>query len=148
MSKSIKLLFLAFSCLIITACGQQVNTVTIVVHDAKFIVEIADTDVSRQQGLSGRKSLADDQGMLFVFEDVKVRNFWMKEMNFPIDIIWLIGNEIIAWEAAVPIPLAGQNLGDLPSYRSPQPINRVLEVSAGTIARLNLKVGDIIKINK
>ena len=147
-NKLIKILFLAFSCLIITACSQRTNTATVIVHDTKFIVDIVDTDISRQQGLSGRQSLAENQGMLFVFDDLKIRNFWMKEMNFPIDIIWLIDNKVIAWESDVPIPQTRQKLENLLSYYSPQPINMVLEVSAGTANRLNLKVGDIITINK
>lgn len=52
-------------------------------------VEIADTDEERIMGLSGREALAEGTGMLFVFEEGALQGIWMKDMKFPIDIIWL-----------------------------------------------------------
>lgn len=52
-------------------------------------VEVADTDAERILGLSGRNELPRDQGMLFVFPTSDRHGIWMKEMNFPIDVIWL-----------------------------------------------------------
>ncbi len=51
--------------------------------------EVARTDEERVRGLSGRESLRADEGLLFVFEIPGNHGFWMKDMNFPIDIIWL-----------------------------------------------------------
>ena len=51
--------------------------------------EIADTEASRTQGLSGRMNLAADTGLLFVFGSPDIYGFWMKDMNFPIDIVWI-----------------------------------------------------------
>ncbi|MFA6341035.1 MAG: DUF192 domain-containing protein, partial [Candidatus Paceibacterota bacterium] len=51
-------------------------------------VDIADDDCKRSLGLSGRRSLKDDEGMLFIFDKVGNYGFWMKDMLFPIDIIW------------------------------------------------------------
>jgi uncharacterized membrane protein (UPF0127 family) len=55
-------------------------------------VEVADTEALRNQGLSGRSGLAPGQGMLFVFDDDNPAQIWMKDMLFPIDIVWLGDN--------------------------------------------------------
>ena len=60
-------------------------------------VDISDTDCKRELGLSGRKNLLEDVGMLFVFNKEGNYPFWMKEMNFPIDIIWIDENFIIIY---------------------------------------------------
>jgi len=57
-----------------------------------YFVEVADTDMLRERGLSGRAGLYDDEGMLFVFESLDMHGFWMKDMNFPIHIIWMDQN--------------------------------------------------------
>jgi uncharacterized membrane protein (UPF0127 family) len=52
-------------------------------------LEIASTAAQQEQGLGGRDSLAQDSGMLFVFIHSSRYPFWMKDMRFPLDIIWL-----------------------------------------------------------
>jgi len=56
---------------------------------------IADTPSERTQGLSGRESLAENQAMLFVFDYPDYHKIWMKDMKFPIDVIWLDENKKI-----------------------------------------------------
>lgn len=56
--------------------------------DKTLSVEIADTIESRTLGLSGRQSLPEEVGLLFVFDTPVVQGFWMKDMGFPIDILW------------------------------------------------------------
>lgn len=56
-------------------------------------LEIASTSAERELGLSGRASLDDDHGLLFIFDAFDRHGFWMKDMNFPIDIIWLSKTE-------------------------------------------------------
>ncbi|MBN2422422.1 DUF192 domain-containing protein [Candidatus Woesearchaeota archaeon] len=51
--------------------------------------EVKDSPEEREQGLMYRKTLEENKGMLFVFEEPDEYGFWMKNMNFPIDIIWL-----------------------------------------------------------
>ena len=55
----------------------------------KFKVDLALTPNAREQGLSGRKELKKNEGMLFVFNNMGKYSFWMKDMNFNIDIIWI-----------------------------------------------------------
>ncbi len=52
-------------------------------------VQLADSETSRELGLSYRESIGDEEGMLFIFDKPDVYAFWMKDMKFPIDIIWL-----------------------------------------------------------
>jgi uncharacterized membrane protein (UPF0127 family) len=56
--------------------------------DTIISVEIADTEEKREQGLSGREQLAADQGLLFIFDSADYYGIWMKDMLFPIDVIW------------------------------------------------------------
>lgn len=58
-----------------------------------YKLEVADTAEARQQGLSGREKLKDDEGLLFVFNQPGRQCFWMKDMKFSIDIIWLDANK-------------------------------------------------------
>ncbi|MDD5749201.1 MAG: DUF192 domain-containing protein [Patescibacteria group bacterium] len=97
-------------------------------------------------GLSGRPALAPDQAMLFVFPDYQVRSFWMKDMNFAIDILWLADNQVVGFAKNIQPPAQGTNEDDLERYVSPVPVNLVLEVVAGTIDRLNIEKGDIINL--
>jgi Uncharacterized conserved protein len=56
---------------------------------AEIKVDVADTSAERSMGLSGRKSLKEGEGMLFVFDSPSKYGFWMKDMNFAIDIVWI-----------------------------------------------------------
>jgi uncharacterized membrane protein (UPF0127 family) len=58
-------------------------------------IEVADTDIKRIKGLSGREGLAENSGLLFVFEKEGYQQFWMKDMKFPIDMAWLDKNKKI-----------------------------------------------------
>jgi uncharacterized membrane protein (UPF0127 family) len=59
------------------------------IGDAKMRIEIADSEAERSLGLSGRKELDPNTGLLFVFPEAGFHGMWMKDMNFPIDIIWI-----------------------------------------------------------
>ena len=104
-------------------------------------LEIADTEESRTLGLSGREKLEEDTGLLFVFEKPGYWGFWMKDMNFPIDIIWLDQNfRIISIKSNV-IPESYPEIfypDALTSY--------VLEVNAGVVVKEGIKVNDTIVV--
>jgi len=108
-------------------------------------VEVADTDPERVQGLSNLVSLSEDQGMLFVFPNPGVYGFWMKDMNFAIDIIW-IKNDIVVDITENVKPQAAVDK-DLETYYPKQEVDKVLELTAGWSAKNGLKVGDSVKIN-
>lgn len=110
-----------------------------------FDVEIASTSLSRARGLSFRPSLEENQGMLFTFSTGTVQTFWMKDMNFPLDMIWISGNTVVGFaENAVPQP--GIPLWGLTIYSSPDSTDKVLEVNVGMVAKDHIKVGDTVQI--
>jgi len=85
--------------------------------------------------------------MLFVFEQENIRqSFWMKDMNFAIDIIWISDEEIIQIDENIPPPDPGMPDSELKSYLPNQPIDYVLEVNAGFSDENNIKIGDPVKI--
>ena len=105
-------------------------------------VEIADTLNKRSLGLGKRTSLKKGWGMLFVFEKRKPHRFWMKDMQFPLDIIWLDNHRIVhIIHNAKPV-----NSSDEPEVMTSQvPVNFVLEIAAGRAAKLRLKTGQRMK---
>ena len=105
-------------------------------------VEVADTLKKRSLGLGERTSLKKGWGMLFVFEKRKPYRFWMKDMQFPLDIIWLDNHRIVhIIHNAKPV-----NSRDEPEIMtSPVPVNFVLEIAAGRAAKLRLKTGQRMK---
>lgn len=109
-----------------------------------YHVDIANTPETQAQGLSGRQALAKNQGMFFTFPDTAPRQFWMKEMHFPLDIVWIKDHTITAITADVPAPPPHTPLNELLKYPSPQPVNKVLELPAGTTATDGIKVGDTV----
>jgi uncharacterized membrane protein (UPF0127 family) len=105
-----------------------------------FMVELAATMAEQSRGLSGRQSLADGTGMLFHFNRPGVQSFWMKDMNFPIDMIWIGGGKVLGFaQNAKPQP--GTPLWGLKIYTSPGGVDAVLEVPAGTVAKDEITVG-------
>ena len=112
-------------------------------------VEIADTPDKQEQGLSGRPPLTDEQGMLFDFGPTpSLPTFWMKDMKFNLDLIWIYDNKIVGITPGVPAPLPGQALKDLPLYHSPAPVTEVLEVNAGWAQKYRVTVGDAVSLQK
>lgn len=102
-------------------------------------LELATSSEARERGLSGRDSLAPDTGLLFIFPELALYGFWMKEMNFNIDIIWLneAGEVVEITKEALPesYPKA---------FYPPEPVKYVLEVNAGYADENNIEIGDIL----
>ena len=107
------------------------------VGTARVLIDIADTPALRERGLSGRKLLLNDQGMYFIFDHPDVYPFWMKEMNFPIDIIW-IGEHM----SVVDITKSASPSSFPQTFVSSVPALYVLEVQAGFAERHGVKIGD------
>jgi hypothetical protein len=114
-------------------------------------VEIANNAEEQQQGLSDRSSMAQDQGMLFDFgaDASSTPPFWMKDMDFNLDFIWIYQNKIVGITPNVPAPPKVNGSiddSDLPIYNSPAPANQELEVNAGWAKNNNIQIGDQTKI--
>jgi len=104
----------------------------------KVDIEIANSDYEIQTGLMYRSSMKKNQGMLFVFSDETPRSFYMKNTQFPLDIIFINGNhKIVSFqENAKPF-----NEISLPSR---YPAKYVLELNSGMVNQWAIKVGDSI----
>ena len=102
---------------------------------------IADTPALREEGLSGHAALAPDEGMLFVFPTDGQYGFWMKDMRFPIDILWLSGRgEILDMRESV-------SPATYPAVFTPKaPARYVLELPAGFSEAYTVKIGDEVKL--
>ncbi len=107
-------------------------------------VEVASTPKARALGLGARDALGADAGMLFTFDQPGTYGFWMKDMRFPIDIIWLRDGEVVDLNPDVPV-----GSGDsLPSYAPSVPVNQVLETNAGFVKGHEITVGDRLDIRE
>tara|TARA_B100001559_G_scaffold184863_1_gene154734 strand:- start:4703 stop:5200 length:498 start_codon:yes stop_codon:yes gene_type:complete len=109
-------------------------------------VDIADTQDLRMTGLSNHEELELDRGMLFVYSEASPRGFWMKGMEFPIDIIWITEEcKISNITENVPIPsMIAVNNEDYEIYTSGGPVEFVLEVNAGYVQDNQVFVGDTV----
>ncbi|WP_298487823.1 DUF192 domain-containing protein [uncultured Maribacter sp.] len=108
----------------------------------KINIEIAETEYETQTGLMYRKGMATNEGMLFIFPDVRMHSFYMKNTQFPLDIIYIDENLKIAsfQENAKPL--------DETSLSSIVPVKYVLEVNAGLAEKWILEVGDTVEFTK
>ncbi len=103
-------------------------------------VTVADTPEARQKGLGGRNGLAPDEGMLFIFPEDGTYGFWMKNMKFPIDILWISSAQEVVFMA--------QNVSSdtYPQVFTPTtPVRYVLELPAGYAKAYTVKVGDEVR---
>jgi|SRR5690606_35684515 len=102
----------------------------------KLDIEIADTDFDIQTGLMYRSSMKNNQGMLFVFDDVTERSFYMKNTQIPLDIIYIDEHKSIVSFQKNAKPF------DESSLPSNAPAKYVLEVNAGLVDSWPISVGD------
>ncbi len=110
-------------------------------------VKVADTKELQERGLSGRESLKENEGMLFLFPKSGQYGFWMKDMQFPIDIVWIRGGAVVGFsENAAPEP--GKALWSLTMYYPPDTADAVLEVNTGFVAAHGLKAGDAVSLRQ
>lgn len=115
----------------------------VLINETQVLVEVVDTPEAIQKGLSGRLNLDADKGMLFLFPEAKIYKFWMPDMYFPIDIIWISGGKIADIDENVPNEFDSQN----PIFYFPsRPVESVLEVNAGFVRKHNVKIGDSAKL--
>ncbi|WP_214471882.1 DUF192 domain-containing protein [Mesorhizobium sp. dw_380] len=106
--------------------------------ERSFSIEVADTDPEREAGLMFREDMADDHGMLFVFDETRDVNFWMKNTPMPLDLIF-VGQDgrIRAIKEGEPQSEAVVSAGE--------PVRFVLELKAGTAARDDIADGDLLR---
>ena len=118
--------------------AETVRTIT--VNGNVIRVTTVDTPETRQKGLGGRNGLAPDEGMLFIFPEDGKYGFWMKNMKFPIDILWLSSARRIVYMAQSVSP------DTYPQVFTPAaPARYVLELPAGYVKAYTVEVGDEVR---
>lgn len=118
---------------------QKNSDATMLTIDGRqYQLEIAATDSERSQGLGGRIGMAHDRGMLFQYANQGVRCFWMKDMHFPLDIIWLNSqSRVVKIEANV-------SPDTYPRQFCASPAQNVIELNAGESRQLH--IGQIVQL--
>ena len=116
----------------------------------KNVVKVGDVDIPVEialdpvRGLSGRGSMNPGTGMLFRM--VNARDFWMKDMRFPLDIIWINDKrEVVDISENLPIPTAASHF--LPLYSPKRLAVYALEINGGEAKALGINIGDAVEIN-
>lgn len=125
---------------------RRLGAADIVVGDTTVRVEIASSIPTQKTGLSGRASLPDGTGMLFVFSRAARHAIWMKDMRFAIDIIWIRNGVVVDIAPNVPAPTQPEQVEGLRIYQPRLEADRVLEVPAGFSAEHGLKIGDTVVV--
>lgn len=115
----------------------------IIINGHSFNTELAVTESEKERGLGYRDKLAPDSGMLFVYDHPDRYGFWMKGMHFPLDFIWINGNLVADITTNVQTVAAGQ---PLPTYQPKVPVDKILELNAGIVAKYGIKTGDLVRI--
>lgn len=112
------------------------------INNQRFVVDVADSVIERQKGLSNTSSLDKNAGKLFVFENSELHGFWMKDMNYPIDIIWFDD----AWRV---VGISKNTLPEsYPTVFYPQSFAKyVLEVNSGWAEKLNIDFETVARVS-
>lgn len=112
-----------------------------------LFVSVVVSPSALERGLSGQSEVPM-QGMLFILPERTIPNFWMKDMLFSLDLIWIDGTTIVDITPNVPAPEKQTPLNELAKYSPTKPVTLVLEIPAGNSNLLGLEVGDTIIIKK
>lgn len=123
--------------------SQPKSTVSIDGHI--FHVKVVSTEKDQEQGLSDTASLLKDQGMLFVFQKPDYYGFWMRNMNYPLDIIYIAHKKIVSIAENVSKPK--DPTAPLPVYKPSDPSDMVLEINGGLVTLYHISLGDIVSIS-
>lgn len=104
---------------------------------------VARTVAERSRGLAGRTRMAEDEGMLFVFDQRGLYQFWMQGMLFPLDIIWIENGRVVDLMRGAPVPSSS---ADVPVYTPQRSASYVLEVHAGFSERHGINIGSPVAL--
>jgi uncharacterized membrane protein (UPF0127 family) len=124
---------------IICTSQRNINDSTkkyIRIGDAVFLVDVMDTESERQRGLSKKTELCPNCGMLFVFDKVDIYQFWMKDMYFDIDVVWIRDNEVVEVRKSI-----SHAFGEQEIFAPHAPVDHVMELPAGTIDAARIVIG-------
>lgn len=121
--------------------GSNFETRKISVAGHTLKVWIADDPAEQAKGLSGKDEMPANRGMLFVMPVKDITQFWMKDMNFALDFIWIDNGTIVEIDQNIPSCESGS---DCPAISPAYPVNYILEVNSGWVAANNISVGQSV----
>jgi uncharacterized membrane protein (UPF0127 family) len=110
------------------------------INDRHYSLQVVSTEAERAKGLGGRESMSADQGMLFVFDRPEAACFWMKDMRFSLDIMWLDAGKRVIHVARDVSPQTYPK-----SFCPPTPAKYVIELNAGEAAKSGITTGHTLK---
>ena len=136
-------LFFHSSSVLLAPSSKQKLAPEVCYKEHCFSVELVKTESQREKGLMYRTELDKDRGMLFIFDEVGIYPFWMKNTLIPLDIIWISSDNKVVF--------INQNTQPCKSLICPSVLptakaKYVLEINAGVSQEIGLKVGDQLKI--
>ncbi len=130
---------------ILSLCAFEFNKEDYaVVSNKKIFLEVAETPEKQAKGLMYIKKLPEYYGMIFLFNKAEPRSFWMKNVEIPLDIIFIRKNRIVDIHKNVPID--SQNKGTM--YKTARKADCVIEINAGFCDKYNVKPGDVILLSR
>lgn len=115
------------------------NIKVVKIGNTEIQAEVADTKESRELGLGEHDKLIDNQGMLFIFDKSDTHGIWMKNVEFPIDVIWLNQDKKIVYIEESMQPVSDRRP---PTFHPDDPALYVIEVPNGFVERYNISDGD------
>lgn len=113
------------------------------INNHVFSVDVAVTTPEKELGLGNRNTLEPNRGMLFVYDHKERFSYWMKNMRFPIDILWIEDNTIVYITKNISV----DTMLPLKIYSPKVPVNKVLELNAGICDQYSIRVGDTVYIH-
>ncbi len=119
------------------------HDVTVLMPKGALLVEVADTPASRELGLSKREKMEDDEGLLFVFDEPGRYGFWMKDMKFALDIIWINQNGIVV---DIERKVTPESYKEKKTFINKSEAIYVLEINSGLSEKFGLYLGSKVKI--
>lgn len=134
--------------------GHKFRTINfdhkIKINNTIFDANFANTEILRNKGFSDVKEINENQAILFIFDQPSMQTFWMKDMNFDLDMLWVGGNnKIIKIDKNVSKNFYNKNNPALSEMlHSPALVKYVLEIKAGVSEKNKINIGDEIKTLK
>ena len=99
-------------------------------------------------GLTQKNSIQENEGMLYKFDTSGTFPFWMKNMKFSLDVIWIQDTEVVDFEENLTVPFPNQDPESLRTYRPSTNADKVIEVQAGFVKKFDISVGDKIVLHE
>ncbi len=151
---SLGILAYGYHCGVQKVCG--LGFVERVVREEKKLIlpqgevyaEVANTSASRERGLSGRSSLDEDKGMLFVFDASGKYGFWMKDMKFSIDMVWINQDGIVVHVEREIAPETYFNFNPPKTFVNTPEAKYVLELASGAAEKHGIYLGTKVEIGE